>query len=81
MDAEIGFKAEEMETENGISAVSEMADLGVKLMEALQEIVEKENELLKRLDQLIRQFESQPETSPESETAGQKHSVFITEKR
>lgn len=82
MGTEIGSQAEEMihAEEETTAEVSEMIHLGTKLMESLQEMIEKEDELLKRLDQLIHQLDHPAEAAPliESETAEQKHSVFIT---
>ena len=85
MGTEICSQADEkrIAAEEQNAEICEMIHLGTKLNETLQEIIEKENELLKRLDQLIQKLEQPLEASPfiESESVAQKHSVFITGKR
>ena len=80
METERKISAEETANnmENDKFSISEISAAGERLIAALQEIVEKENELLRRLEELLCQPEPPAEHSPESETADQKRSIFIT---
>ncbi len=83
MEAERKIPAEETANnmENDRFSITEISAAGERLIAALQEIVEKENELLRRLEELLCQLEPPAEHSPESETADQKRSIFITSQR
>ena len=61
--------------------VSEMMTFHEKMIQALEGIVEKENELLNRLDHLIEQFDKKREKPViESEVPGRANNIFITDK-